>query len=117
MNTEKNENENKLTTNGIRHSRFTQKRIEATQKELASLLKAFDAELRVAQDVIKDLHKDIEIEKRSKEELLAWIKKADEIGDHHHASIMIQAWGLVEKEKKMKKVFGRDKNRLGLDSA
>jgi hypothetical protein len=92
-----------------RHSRFTQKRIEATQKELASLLKAFDAELRVAQDVIKDLHKDIEIEKRSKEELLDWIKKADEIGDHHHASTMTKAWLLVEQEQ-VRKNLNRGSN-------
>jgi len=90
MNTEKNENR-------FRHSRFTQKRIEEAAKELNLMLKAFEADALMRQDIIDDLRRELEIEKRSKEELLAWIKKADEIGDHSHASTMIQAWGLIQK--------------------
>ena len=90
MNTEKNENK-------IMPSRFTQKRIEEATLHLKKVMKAFEADLIYRQDIIDDLRKDIEIEKRSKEELLAWIKKADEIGDHHHASTMSKAWDLIQK--------------------
>lgn len=141
MNTEK--QKNKLTTNEvwrlgwcssaegpskktIRHSRFTQKKIDEAAKKLNSMLKAIEGDSRMLQDTIDDLRKDLEVEKRSREELVNWINKADEIywAKHKgterqfiHANLMSDAWLEVEKEKKIKEVFEREQNRLGLDSA
>tara|TARA_S200002703_G_C3792210_1_gene244502 strand:+ start:770 stop:1234 length:465 start_codon:yes stop_codon:yes gene_type:complete len=104
----------------------TQKRIEAAQKEFASLLKAFEGDSMMLQDTIDDLRKDLEVEKRSREELVNWINKADEIywAKHKgterqfiHGNLMTEAWLEVEKEKKIKRCFEREQNRLGLDSA
>jgi len=147
MKTEKNENENEPTANEvlegfdfrikthhrdtfrlgwcsskdppprIRHSRNTQKRIEAAQKELASLLKTLGADSMMLQDTIDDLRKDLEVEKRSREELANWINKADEIywrkhkGTERqfvHANLMSEAWDLVVEEKKRIEKINRE---------
>ena len=93
MKTEKNENEPtasevlqgfdfRLKTDSpprIRHSRFTQKRIEEATKQINLVMKGFEGDSMMLQDTIDDLRKELEIQKNYAQDLSNWIKKADEI--------------------------------------
>ena len=73
------------------------------------MMKAFDGNSMMLQDIIDDLRKELEIQKNHAQDLRNWISKADEIywAKHKgtdrqftHGKLMGEAWDLVEKEKK-----------------